>query len=98
MDDILNQKRDFGFILHKYRPAYTLLWQSISKDRSFDCQECEKTNNHELLNWVETGSLLTSALALTLLNHRTSGAILMAVSEFIEQPSVTHSGGKTNAE
>jgi hypothetical protein len=52
--------------------------------------------NYDLLKMVETGSPLTGALALTLLNQRTSGAILMIVSQMNEHEHVKDTGEKTH--
>jgi hypothetical protein len=52
--------------------------------------------NYDLLKLVETGSTLTSALALTLLNQRTSGAILMVVSQMNEQIHAGDAGAKAH--
>ena len=54
--------------------------------------------NQNLLKLVETGSPVTSALAFTLLNQRTSGAILSIVSEMIEHSPMKNTGGKIHGE
>lgn len=54
--------------------------------------------NYELFELVKTGSPMTRALALTLLNQRTSGAILMVASQMNEQIHGEYTGGKTHAE
>jgi hypothetical protein len=54
--------------------------------------------NTELFELVRTGSPLTGALALTLLNQRASGAILMVASQMNEQERVKDAGVKTHEE